>query len=155
MITRRALGIATAALTAGFGIAVVVSSLDVGAGWSSRGVEAGTFPLLTGTLVIVASAVNLGAALRRPDTPLISRAQLGRAARLFLPALAMIAAIPLVGLYTAAAGYLLYSLCFQHRTALWRALAITATTIVLLYLIFERMFQLQLPRGWLDRALGF
>ena len=155
MITRRALGIGTAALTAAFGTAIVVSSLDIGAGWSSRGVEAGTFPLLTGALVIAASAVNLGAALRRPDTPLISRAQLGRAAALFLPALAMIAAIPLVGLYAAAAAYILYSLLVQHRTALWRALAITATTIVLLYVIFERMFQVQLPRGWLDRWLGF
>ena len=48
MISRRALEVATAVLTGGFGVAVMVQSLDNGIGWSSAGVDAGTFPFLTG-----------------------------------------------------------------------------------------------------------
>jgi len=44
MISRRALEIFTAALTGIFGVAVVVLSIDNGIGWSSAGVDAGTFP---------------------------------------------------------------------------------------------------------------
>ena len=155
MISRRALGVATAALTGAFGLAVVVSSAEIGSGWSSGGVEAGTFPLLTGALICIGSAVNLGAALIRPSVPLVSRAELGRMAGLFLPALAMVAAIPLVGLYVAAGLYLLYALRIQHGMATWRALVITAVTLAALYGIFERTFQVPLPRGLLDQALGF
>src|SRR5215210_6772246 len=102
MISRRGLGVDTAALTGAFGLSVVVSSAEIGSGLSSGSVEAGTFPFLTGALICIGSAVNLGAALIRPNVPLVSRAELGRMADLFLPALAMVAAIPLVGLYVAA-----------------------------------------------------
>ena len=42
-----------------FGVAVVVSSLDNGIGWSSAGVDAGTFPFLTGIIIMLGSLYNL------------------------------------------------------------------------------------------------
>jgi hypothetical protein len=45
MISRRLLEILTASLTGAFGLAVAISSVDNGIGWSSDGVDAGTFPL--------------------------------------------------------------------------------------------------------------
>src|SRR6516225_8236085 len=59
MISRRALELATAVLTGSFGVAVVVSSLDNGIGWSSEGVDAGTFPFLTGLIIVAGSLYNL------------------------------------------------------------------------------------------------
>ncbi|WP_247409694.1 hypothetical protein [Bradyrhizobium sp. 150] len=55
MISRRALELATAVLTGSFGVAVVISSLDNGIGWSSAGVDAGTFPFLTGIIIVLGS----------------------------------------------------------------------------------------------------
>ena len=52
VLARRALELATAILTGSFGVAVVVSSLDNGIGWSSAGVDAGTFPFLTGIIIV-------------------------------------------------------------------------------------------------------
>src|SRR5213076_595815 len=60
MISRRALELATAILTGGFGVAVVVQSLDNGIGWSSAGVDAGTFPFLTGIIILLGSLYNMG-----------------------------------------------------------------------------------------------
>ena len=50
MISRRALEMLTALLTGAFGLVVAISSLDNGIGWSSDGVDAGTFPFLIGGL---------------------------------------------------------------------------------------------------------
>ena len=59
MISRRVLEFATAVLTGSFGVAVVVSSLDNGIGWSSAGVDAGTFPFLTGIIIVLGSLYNV------------------------------------------------------------------------------------------------
>jgi hypothetical protein len=155
MVSRRSLEVLTGALGLAFGLAVIVQSLDVGAGWSTGGVEAGTFPLITGTLVCLGSLVNIGGAIRRPDAPLVGREELRRSAGLLLPALAFVGAIPVVGLYVAAAGYLLGVLHVQHRYSLPRSALIAAGTVLVLYVLFERTFQILMPRGWLGNALGF
>ena len=59
MISRRALEALTAGLTGAFGVAVVVSSFDNGIGWSTAGVESGTFPLIVGSIVLAGSLYNL------------------------------------------------------------------------------------------------
>ena len=47
MISRRVLEMLTALLTGAFGLTVTISSLDNGIGWSSDGVDAGTFEDVT------------------------------------------------------------------------------------------------------------
>ena len=57
MVSRRSLETATALLTGAFGAAVVVSSYGNGIGWSSAGVDPGTFPFLVGLITATALAV--------------------------------------------------------------------------------------------------
>jgi hypothetical protein len=155
VVTRRALELATGAVTAVFGVAVIASSIEVGSGWSAAGVESGTFPLLAGVLILGGSLWNIGRAALAYRKVAIDPAQLLRLARLFLPAAAFIAALPLVGLYAAAAAYLVYALSVQHRLKLWRTAVIVIATEVVLYWIFERTFDVIMPRGWLGALLGF
>jgi hypothetical protein len=153
-ITRRRLEIATGALTGAFAIAVIVSSVNIGSGWSAGGVESGTFPLIAGVLVLAGSLFNIGRALLEPDAGLLGPAELRRVAGLFLPAVGFVAVIPLVGIYVAAALYLVWALSFQHRLALWRSALIAAATMLVLYWLFERAFEVVLPHGWIARLLG-
>ncbi len=160
MISRRALEISTAALTGIFGAAVVVSSIDNGIGWSSVGVDAGTFPFLTGVIVVLGSLYNLGqGALGRGTlarvTVAITRAELGRLAGLFIPAAIFVAAIPILGMYLASAGYVFAVLALPKRQTVPHALVIAAVTPLLLYAVFERLFQVSLPHGALAAAFGF
>ena len=155
MITRRTLEILTSTLTAAFGLAVIVQSIEVGGGWSTGGVESGTFPLITGALVCAGSLFNIVRSFAGPDAVLVGRAELRRSAGLFLPAVAFVAAIPLVGIYLAASGYLLGVLHVQHRLNWLRSLLIAAGMALGLYLLFERTFQILMPRGLLGSALGF
>jgi hypothetical protein len=160
MISRRSLEIATAALTGSFGVAVVVSSLDNGIGWSSAGVDAGTFPFLTGVIIVLGSLYNLARGAVPSGTLVsvpvaITGFELRRLAGLFLPAAIFIAAIPVIGMYFASAGYVFAVLALPTRQSVVRPLIIAAATPLALYLVFERMFQVSLPHGWLGTFLGF
>jgi hypothetical protein len=153
MISRRTLEVATASLTGLFGATVAVSSLDNGIGWSSAGVEAGTFPFLTGLIVLAGSLYNLVHGWLRGTGISIRRSDLRRTAALLLPALLYVAVIPLLGMYLASAGYLFATLRFQTRLAIVRSSIIAVVAAVALYVVFERAFQVSLPAGLLGVAL--
>ncbi|HEY0523338.1 MAG TPA: tripartite tricarboxylate transporter TctB family protein [Stellaceae bacterium] len=155
MITRRQLEILTGALTGTFGIAVIVSSIAVGSGWSSAGVQSGTFPLVAGILILGGSLANLARAFVDPPALALRASELRRVGLLFLPAVAFVAVIPFVGLYVASVFYLLWTLSVQHRMPYWRSGLIALATVVTLYWLFEQVFEVELPHGWLGAALGF
>lgn len=160
MISRRALELATAVLTGSFGVTVVVSSLDNGIGWSSEGVDAGTFPFLTGIVVVLGSLYNLarGAlpAATLASVPIaVTSVELRRLAGLFVPAAIFVAAIPLLGMYVASALYVFAVLAIPRHQSVPRALAIAVATALALYLVFERAFLVSLPHGALAAAFGF
>ncbi|GMP01914.1 MULTISPECIES: tripartite tricarboxylate transporter TctB family protein [Bradyrhizobium] len=160
MISRRALELATAVLTGGFGVAVVVSSLDNGIGWSSAGVEAGTFPFLTGIVIVLGSLYNLARGVlpvaSLANVPIaITPIELRRLAGLFVPAAVFVAAIPLAGMYVASALYVFAVLAIPRHQSVPRALGMAAATALALYVVFERMFQVSLPHGALAAAFGF
>ena len=155
MISRRALELATATLTGVFGAAVVISSIDNGIGWSTAGVDAGTFPFLTGVIVVVGSLWNLARGWLQSWDVAVSSSDLRHLIALFAPAVVFVAAIPLVGVYVASGCYMLGTLALLHRFSLPRSLLIAVTTPVALYLVFERMFQVSLPHGALGDVIGF
>ncbi|NUR10425.1 MAG: tripartite tricarboxylate transporter TctB family protein [Bradyrhizobium sp.] len=159
MISRRALELVTAMLTGGFGTAVIVSSLDNGVGWSSAGVDAGTFPFLTGIVIVLGSLYNLVRGVLPVAAPAnvptaITSIELRRLAGLFVPAAIFVAAIPLAGMYVASALYVFAVLAIPRHQSAPRALGMAGATALALYLVFERMFQVSLPHGALA-ALGF
>ncbi|MCK1714408.1 MULTISPECIES: tripartite tricarboxylate transporter TctB family protein [unclassified Bradyrhizobium] len=160
MISRRALELATAVLTGSFGVAVVLSSLDNGIGWSSAGVESGTFPFLTGVIVVLGSLYNLARGtlpgLTLASVPIaITPTELRRLAGLFVPAAIFVAAMPLIGIYLASAVYIFAVLAIPKHQSPMRSSMMAAATAVGLYVVFERMFQVSLPHGALAAAFGF
>jgi hypothetical protein len=155
MISRRGLEATAAVLTGAFGAAVSISSLENGIAWTSSGVDSGTFPFFTGLIIIAGSIFNLARGWLGPRDAIIGWHELKRLAALFLPAVVYIGAIPVIGMYVASGGYVLGTLTLQNRGSSARAALIAAIAAAALYLIFERMFQITLPRGALGNALGF
>jgi hypothetical protein len=153
VLSRRSLEAATAILTGAFGATVMVSSLDNGIAWTSSGVESGTFPFITGTIVVAASLYNLVRGWLGATGIVATRDGLRRSAALFLPAAAYVALIPLLGMYVASAGYLFVTLRFQSGLKSVRSVLIAVVASVALYLVFERAFQVSLPHGWLGAVL--
>ncbi len=153
MLSRRTLEAATAILTGAFGVAVVASSLNNGIDWSESGVESGTFPFITGTIVVVASLYNLVRGWLRGTGIVATRQGLQRTAALFLPAAFFVALIPLIGMYVGAVLYLFGSLRLQSHLSTVRSALIAVVASVALYVVFERLFQVSLPHGWLGAVL--
>jgi hypothetical protein len=153
MFSRRALEALTATITGAFGIAVIAQSLDNGIGWSTAGVESGTFPFMTGLIVTAGSLYNLVRGWLRGREILVDRTAFRRTMALFLPAAVFVAAIPLAGLYVAAAVYLLYTLRRQSGVSLVRSAAVALLVAVGLYVVFEWSFQVALPHGLLGAWL--
>ncbi len=155
MISRRTLETTTALLTGAFGAAVLISSVDNGIGWSRAGVDAGTFPFIVGVVIFVGSLYNLFKGWPRNDTIVIGSNDLKRVGALFIPAVIFVALIPLIGMYLAAAAYAFGAIAWQKQGSLVFASAVSFSTALALYLIFELTFLISLPRGMLGNALGF
>lgn len=156
MISRRALEVLTAALTGTFGVAVCISSIDLGIAWTAAGVSPGTLPFCTGSVITAGSLFNLVSGARTAHGEMaIDADNAKRLAGLFLPAAVYIAAIPLLGMYVSSALYVFGVLHIQHRTSLLRGLITAAVVVAALYFMFEVTFRVYLPRGWLGNALGF
>jgi hypothetical protein len=154
VISRRVLEAATALLTGAFGTAVAISSLDNGIGWSTAGVEPGTFPFLVGLIILLGSVYNLARSRLERHQLSVTRGDLRALAALFLPAAAFIAAIPLLGMYVATAGYMLGTLAMRPGFSRLTALVYAVAAPVLLYVVFEWAFQVSLPHGLLGDLLG-
>jgi len=155
MVSGRSLEAGTALLTGAFGVAVVVSSLDNGIGWSAAGVDAGTFPFVVGLIILSGSVFNLAQGWLHAPEIVLRPSELKRLGMLFIPAAVYVGVIPLIGIYFASAVYVFGALAQHKRGAfIFPGLAAIATALAL-YLIFELTFQISLPRGLLGNALGF
>jgi hypothetical protein len=155
MISGRSLEAGTALLTGAFGVAVVVSSLDNGIGWSAAGVDAGTFPFVVGLIILSGSVFNLAQGWLHAREIILRPSELKRLGMLFIPAAVYVGVIPLIGIYLASAVYVFGALAqHKHGACIFSGFAAIATALAL-YLIFELTFQVSLPRGLLGNALGF
>lgn len=155
MLTRRILEIATAVLTGAFGVVILVGSIRMGVGWTPRGMGTGSFPCLAGGLVVAGSLYNLVRGALGPRTAVMDRPGARKLALAFVPAVAFVAAIPLLGMHLAAAIYVFGAIAAQGKMPIPRALAIGIATAIALYATFDWAFSVALPRGLLGAALGF
>jgi hypothetical protein len=155
MISQRAIELTTAALTGLFGAAVVISSTGNGIGWGKSGVDAGTFPLLVGSAIVLGSLYNLarGAFIARETA--VTLPALRRIAGLFVPAAVFIALILTLGMYVASGGYMLATVGWQRKLPLWRNVTLAVATPLFLYFVFEKLFVVTLPHGALFEMMGF
>ena len=154
MVSGRSLESATALITAAFGAAVAVSRLDNGIGWSAAGVESGTFPFIVGLIILAGSVFNLVQGWLHARAVILGPSELRRLAILFVPAAVFVGIIPLIGMVPASALYVFGALAWNKRGSLLVAALAAIGSALALYLIFEKTFQISLPRGVLGALLG-
>jgi len=155
MVSRRSLETATALLTGAFGAAVVISSYGNGIGWSAAGVDSGTFPFIVGLIILSGSVFNLVQGWLQARDIVLRRSELKRLGLLFIPAAVYVGVIPLIGMYLASIGYVFGALAWHKRGSFIFSGVAAISTALALYLIFERTFQISLPRGVLGDFIGF
>jgi len=109
LVSRSAMEMVFALVTMVFGATVVSGALEFSIGWGEIGPEAGYFPFRIGTLIVLASLVNLVRAVkrRRAAVETILTGEEGRRLVAFaLPVLAFVGIVMVLGVYVASALYL-------------------------------------------------
>jgi putative tricarboxylic transport membrane protein len=155
-ITRRTAEIATALVIAAFAMLAIVSTYQIGAGWSDDGPQAGYFPMRMGIAIFVASIAVLIQAIRKNDqSAFVEREQLKLVATVLLPLTVYIATIQYIGIYVASALFIGIFMALVGKFS-WLKSVITGVGINLaIFWIFEIFFKVPLPKGPLEQMFGY
>lgn len=150
--------VGVAGLLAGIALLVIADSLRVGIGWGDDGPRSGYFPFYIGLLLLVASAWTLVAQLlrwRRHNAVFAERDQLKLVLAVLWPMVVYVGLIFGLGIYLASFILIAYFMRRYGRYG-WLPTAGVALGVPLFFFaIFERWFLVPLPKGPIERLLGF
>ena len=135
---------------------IMLGARELDTGWSRSGPEAGYFPFRIGLLLAAAAVVILvrGLLARAESVPYLDGAQAGRLARFAVPLAALAILAPWLGFYPAIALYVLVSVGLVGGVAWRTTLILSALLPATLFMVFERLFKMPLPKGPLGALLG-
>jgi len=148
---RRAERLMAAALLVGAAVMVYESRL-LPVGWTGIGPGAGFFPFWLSIGVLLTAAVVLVQSLRlqqapRGGAPFIPAHAWKPLSVVFLPMVAVIALLNLLGIYLGGAIYLAGYMWLVGRHRLVPIVLVSVLVPLVLFFIFERWFLLPLPKG--------
>jgi len=149
--------LALAVLLLGISLLVITDSLRVGTGWADDGPRAGYFPFYIGVLLMASSGWILFGALSRwrRHEPFAEREQVVRVVTMLVPMTVYLGLIFGLGIYVASALLIGYFMA-RYGGFRWPLTAGVAVGVPLVFfLVFERWFLVPLPKGPLERMLGF
>ena len=129
-----------------------------GISWDSTGPEPGYFPFYLCVVLAGGSLYGLVAALlarRAGSEPFVTRAQLRRVMAVFVPTLLFCLVTQFLGLYVASFLLIAGFMWFVGRIALWKSLLTAFLFTALMFVTFDIAFDVIMPKGPLEAALGY
>lgn len=139
------------------GIVAVIGSMRIGSGWGPEGPEAGFFPFYIGLIIVIASAVSLTKVFLAPDDGSLfaNWTQLRQVGSVVAPTTVYVFIIPYLGIYVSS--FLLIAL-FMRWLGHYRWSIVAAVSVLVpiaTFFMFEVWFLVPLPKGPVERLLGF
>ncbi|MFT3955162.1 MAG: tripartite tricarboxylate transporter TctB family protein [Piscinibacter sp.] len=150
--------IGVAVLLLAIGVMVVADSLRVGIGWADDGPRSGYFPFYIGLMLIGASGWTLVRALvgrMALKGEFATRGQIGMVFAVLVPMVVYVGLIAGLGIYVASFALITYFMKRHGHYGWLLTVVVSAAVPVAFFLLFERWFLVLLPKGPLERALGF
>jgi hypothetical protein len=157
-VSTRSMEVVVAALFMVIAAVVMADSWRVGAGWSEFGPQPGYFPFYIGVIMFVSSLVTFLVHIftKAPDlSNFVDRSALWLVLQVLIPSAGFVILIGFLGLYVAAAIFIIFFMCWLGRYSLLKAVPIGVAIPLILFWLFETMFLIPLPKGPLEAALGF
>lgn len=139
------------------GLIAMIGSLKVGSGWGADGPQAGFFPFYIGLAILISSAVNLFHAWKaaRGSEVFASWPQLRQVSAVVVPTTVYVFAIPYIGIYIASAILIGVFMTWLGRYKPHITVPIAIGMPLLVFITFEKWFLVPLPKGPVERMLGF
>lgn len=150
--------LAVAGLLAAIAVLVIKDSLRVGIGWADDGPRAGYFPFYIGLLLLATSGYVLVTQLLtwgKSSGVFAERHQLELVVAVLVPMVVYAAVIYGLGIYVASMLLIGYFMRRYGKYGWGKTAAVSIGVPLVFFLIFERWFLVPLPKGPLERALGF
>jgi cation transport ATPase len=159
LISRRAVGLAVAAVLFVAGVVLAVDNWRLGIGWTKDGPEAGYFPFALSVLMCIFSLVALVDAWRsRADASndsFVTREQAYRVLTVLAPMVAFAAVTQMLGIYVASAALIAGFMRFVGGARTPVSVGIALAVTVGFFWLFEIQFQVPLPKGPVEDWLGY
>ncbi|MCI0753638.1 tripartite tricarboxylate transporter TctB family protein [Teichococcus vastitatis] len=153
-LSRRSVEVIVALCLIGLAGLVLYDSHGRGAGWDG-GPQNGFFPARVGWIFLAASAYLLWKSVRRPPETFVTWWQLGQVARVLAPLVLFVALIAPLGLYVAAALFIIAFMLITGKARWWSVVLAAVLVPLACFWIFELQFRVPLPKGPLEAALGY
>src|SRR3954453_22002928 len=128
-----------------------------GISWDSTGPQPGYFPFYLSVILGGASLYGLGAAFlsrkERAET-FVTRAQLRRVFAVFVPTVLFCLATQFLGLYVASFVLISGFMSLVGKIAWWKSLLTAFVFTAVMFVTFDIAFDVIMPKGPLEAALG-
>lgn len=155
--SQRSVEVAVALLTSIFGILILIGSLQVGIDWGVEGPKPGFFPFYIALFIVGGSLYNLlqATALGGIAQGLFSSVdQLKRVMSVVVPSTIYVALVPFLGMYISSMLLIAVFMLWLGQYSIWKTLPVAIGVPAVVYVVFERYFQIALPKGPVEYWLG-
>ncbi|MFO1315188.1 MAG: tripartite tricarboxylate transporter TctB family protein [Burkholderiales bacterium] len=141
------------------GLVVVWDSHRVGVEWAEDGPRAGYFPNIIGWLLTAAGAWIAGETVYRwkklAGKVFVQRHELKPMLLMLLPTVVYVGLVWVIGIYVASALYIGAFMRLQGKYGWLSTCAVALGVPAAMFLLFEIWFLVPLPKGPVERMLGF
>ena len=158
LVGRRPVESATLAILLAFAVLMAWDNWRTGVSWESTGPKAGYFPFYVA--LILAGACLYGLAIeviRRatPDASFVRRAQFKRVLQVLVPTILYVVATEWLGLYVASFILIAGFMIWVGKLKTWVSIVTALVFSVAMFVTFEVAFDVIMPKGPLERLLGY
>ena len=129
-----------------------------GMGWAKDGPQSGYMPFY---LCVILGGASLWGLARivigrgSPGKPFVTRGQFRRVLQVFLPTLAFVVIVQVLGIYVASLVLVAGFMRFIGRIAWWKSLLTSFLFALAMFVTFEIAFDVIMPKGPLEALFGF
>jgi len=147
-----------AALIFALGALVVFESVRLGASWGTDGPGAGYFPFYIGLLICVCGAVVFAQSLVKLKTDrrvFVTAGRFKQVLVILLPSTAYVLGVQLIGIYVPSALFIGLFMKLVGKYNWLRSTVVGLGVSVSAFVLFEIWFKIPLPKGPLERLIGY
>jgi len=156
--SNRTVDVAVSLLLLALAVVLAWDNWRTGASWDSTGPEPGYFPFYLSVILGGASLYGIGAAfLSRKEAveTFVTRAQFRRVMAVFVPTLLFCIAMQFLGIYLASFLLIAGFMRIVGRIAIWKSLLTAFLFSAVMFVTFDIVFDVLMPKGPLEAAFGY
>lgn len=156
--SRAAVDTLVASITLLVGVAMMVDSYGIGAGWAEGRLQPGYFPFRLGAIICILSVAIAWHALKREtraNGAFAERSQARLVLSVLVPTLVYVAVIGWLGIYVASALFIAAFMRLGQKRGWLGTAAVSLGVMAVLFVLFEIVFLVPLPKGPLEALIGY